>query len=108
MSIPFRLILRKILIKYGLKPIDNGILRMVLCLIMNEIQKIIATLEEKGWTLAALADELEVAHNTVEKWKAGDRQPANSKAIFAMMDKIASRKRIPKKKRYIRDTGKTR
>jgi ribosome-binding protein aMBF1 (putative translation factor) len=88
------------LIKYGLRPIDNGIQCMVLCLVMNEIQRVIAALEEKGWTLAALADELEVAHNTVEKWKAGDRQPANSKAIFVMMDAISRRKRIPKKRRY--------
>jgi transcriptional regulator with XRE-family HTH domain len=69
---------------------------------MNEIQKRISELQNKGWTLAALADELGVAHNTVEKWKAGHRQPANAKAVYTMMDKIACRKRIPKKKRYLR------
>jgi transcriptional regulator with XRE-family HTH domain len=73
---------------------------MVLWLIMNEIQTRIAELQEKGWTLAALADELDVTVNAVEKWKAGDRQPANSKAIFVLIDEIAGRKRIPKKRRY--------
>jgi transcriptional regulator with XRE-family HTH domain len=73
---------------------------MVLWLIMNEIQTRIAELQEKGWTLAALADELGITVNAVEKWKAGDRQPANSKAIYALIDEIANRKRIPKKKRY--------
>jgi transcriptional regulator with XRE-family HTH domain len=73
---------------------------MVIYLIMNEVQKRIAELQEKGWTLAALADELEVTPNAVEKWKAGDRQPTNAKAIYAMLDKIADRRRIPKKRRY--------
>lgn len=67
---------------------------------MNEIQERIAQLEQKGWTLAALADEIGVTKNAVEKWKAGDRQPANPKAIFALIDEITSRKRIPKRKRY--------
>ena len=79
---------------------------MVLCRVMNEIQKRIAELQDKGWTLAALADALEVAHNTVEKWKAGDRQPANAKAIYAMIDDIAGRKRIPKQRRYIKNRDK--
>jgi len=73
---------------------------MVSWLTMNEIQARIAGLQEKGWTLAALADELGVTVNAVEKWRAGDRQPTNSKAIFALIDEIAVRKRIPKKRRY--------
>jgi len=67
---------------------------------MNEVQTKIAELQQKGWTLAALADELGVTVNAVEKWKAGDRQTANSKAVLLMLDEIAKRKRIPKKKRY--------
>jgi len=67
---------------------------------MNEVQSKITELQQKGWTLAALADELGVTVNAVEKWKAGDRQPANSKAILAMLEQIAKKKRIPKKRRY--------
>jgi len=67
---------------------------------MNEVQTKIAELQQKGWTLAALADELGVTVNAVEKWKAGDRQPTNSKAVLAMLDQLSRRKRIPKKKRY--------
>ncbi|MBN2461977.1 MAG: helix-turn-helix transcriptional regulator [Dehalococcoidia bacterium] len=69
---------------------------------MNEIQERIVSLEQKGWTLAALADELGVTRNAVEKWKAGDRQPTNSKAIYILMDELAIRKRIPKKRRYVK------
>ena len=78
------------MLNYWLKPIDKAIRCMVLWLIMNEIQTRIAELQEKGWTLAALADELEVTPNAVEKWKAGDRNPSNAKAILLLLDQIIS------------------
>jgi transcriptional regulator with XRE-family HTH domain len=67
---------------------------------LNDIQTRIAQLQEKGWTIAAIADELEVTTNAVEKWKAGDRNPSNQKATLAFLDKLLERKRIPKKRRY--------
>lgn len=67
---------------------------------MNDIQDRIAQLQEKGWTLASLADELGVTTNAVEKWKAGDRQPSNAKAVLMLLSRLAGRKRIPKKRRY--------
>jgi len=67
---------------------------------MNEVQTKIAELQDNGWTIAALADELGITINAVEKWKAGDRQPRNAKAVFTLLDQIAIRKRIPKKRRY--------
>ena len=67
---------------------------------MNEVQIKIAQLQEKGWTLAALADELGITVNAVEKWKTGDRQPSNAKVTLAFLDQLAKRKRIPKKRRY--------
>ena len=76
---------------------------MVLYLIMNDIQARIAQLEEKGWTLAALADELGITPNAVEKWKAGDRHPSNTKAILLLLDQLARRRRVPKKRRYAKN-----
>jgi transcriptional regulator with XRE-family HTH domain len=67
---------------------------------MNDMQMKIADLQSKGWTLAAIADEVGVTINAVEKWKAGDRYPANSKAVIGLLEKIGQRKRIPKKRRY--------
>ncbi|MHB8104528.1 MAG: helix-turn-helix domain-containing protein [Dehalococcoidales bacterium] len=64
------------------------------------IQFALATLQEKGWTLAALADELRQKVNTLEKWKAGDRNPANELAVLMVLEKLEKRKRIPKKRRY--------
>ena len=66
----------------------------------SEIQLRIAKLVEKGWTLAAIADELGVTSDTVELWRAGERNPTNAKAVLAMLDKVLKKKRIPKKKRY--------
>lgn len=66
----------------------------------NEIQTKIAQLVERGWTLAAIADELGVTPDTVELWKAGKRNPTNVKGIMLMLDKVLEKKRIPKKKRY--------
>ena len=67
---------------------------------MNEIQTKIAELQEKGWTLAAISDELEVTVNAVEKWKAGDRKPQNAKAVLMLLNRLLAQKHVPKKKRY--------
>ena len=68
--------------------------------VQSEVQDRIAELQEKGWTLAALAGELGVTVNAVEKWKAGDRNPSNARAILVLLDQLIKRKRIPKKRRY--------
>jgi hypothetical protein len=67
---------------------------------MSDIQDKLAQLQEKGWTISALADELGQARVTLDKWKTGERYPANPKAILSMLDQISKMKRIPKQKRY--------
>jgi len=67
---------------------------------MKDVQTKITRLQKKGWTLAAIANEVGVTVNAVEKWKAGDRYPANSKAVISLLEKIEQKKRIPKKRRY--------
>lgn len=66
----------------------------------SNVQSKIAQLVKKGWTLAAIADELGVTSDTVELWKAGKRNPTNAKAVLLMLDKVLKKKRIPKQKRY--------
>jgi len=61
---------------------------------MNDIQSRLAELQEKGWTLAAIADELEVTVNAVEKWKAGNRYPSNAKAVLTLLDQLALRTHV--------------
>ena len=72
---------------------------------MNDIQKKLGELQEKGWTLAALADELGNHVNTLEKWKAGERYPSNEKSVMLALEGLAKRKRIPKQRRYTRPRG---
>ena len=66
----------------------------------SPVQAKLATLQDRGWTLAALADELEQKINTLEKWKAGQRNPANEKSVLEKLERIEKKKRIPKKRRY--------
>jgi ribosome-binding protein aMBF1 (putative translation factor) len=68
----------------------------------NPTQIKLAILHDKGWTLAALADELGLTVNALEKWKAGQRNPANEKAVIEMLENIEKRRRIPKQRRYAR------
>ena len=49
--------------------------------------------------------ELGLTVNAVGKWKAGDRYPANAKATLVMLDQLSRRKRIPKKRRYGKESG---
>lgn len=67
---------------------------------MTEVQTKLAVLQAKGWTLAALADDLGVTVNAIEKWKAGDRYPTNAKLVLNALDSLARRRRIPKQRRY--------
>jgi transcriptional regulator with XRE-family HTH domain len=67
---------------------------------MNDIQAKIAELENKKWTLAAIADEIGVTSNAVEKWKAGDRYPPSSKAILMVLNVLSETKQPPKQRRH--------
>ena len=67
---------------------------------MNEVQTCLANLRDKGWTLAAIADELGVTKNAVEKWNVGDRTPANRKSTLEHLGRLLQRQRVPKKRRY--------
>jgi hypothetical protein len=100
LSIHFAYILTEIMRNNFSKHIDNGIQRMVYCLLMNGVQLRILCLQELGWTLAAIADELDVTPNAIEKWKAGDRHPRLEKPVIDALDQLTKRKRIPKKRRY--------
>lgn len=73
---------------------------------MNDVQAKLALLQEKGWTLAAIADEVGVKSNAVEKWKAGDRYPRPDKPVLEKLAQLQKRKRIPKKRRYLKGSRK--
>ncbi len=68
----------------------------------SEIQTKISQLVEKGWTLAAIADELGVTSDTVENWRAGRRNATNAKGVLTILDTLLKKKQIPKKRRYVK------
>ena len=68
---------------------------------MNEVQLILKDLNKKGWTDAAIADELEVSHMTVFRWQKGLRSAQNSRSVLYSLNALLERKRIPKKKRRV-------
>lgn len=67
---------------------------------MSDVQTKIADLKALGWTLAAIASELEMHWNTVNRWDKGTRYPDNPKPVLMALDTLAKRKRIPKRRRY--------
>ena len=71
---------------------------------MNDIQEMIGELRSKGWTLAAIADEVAVSRNTVDRWYRGERYPTNAAGVRVMLRRLSARRRIPKRKRYSKDT----
>jgi len=96
--------LKKILENIYLTLIDNNTRCMVEYRQMNndEVKTKLAELQQKGWTLASIAREIGQAIRTVESWNQGKRSPANLKSVLASLDGLLKRKRIPKKKQYLK------
>ena len=67
---------------------------------MNDIQEVLSGLQSKGWTVAAIADELGLKRVTVARWKIGVHYPANPSIAKQALKQLDLRKRIPKRKRY--------
>jgi transcriptional regulator with XRE-family HTH domain len=74
---------------------------------MREVQELIAELQKKGWTLAAIADELGVDDASVYRWLRGLRSPANEVGVLVVLRGLLQRRRIPKRKRYKRNPPST-
>ena len=66
---------------------------------MNDIQEKIKELKTRGWTLSAIADELENHRETVYRWDAGINYPPHAKAVIKEMDRLLKKKRIPNRRR---------
>ena len=67
---------------------------------MNDVQERIKALWDKGWTLAAMADELEVSRRGIASWQSGERYPENVKGVLVLMDQLLKRRLVPKQRRY--------
>ncbi len=66
---------------------------------MGVVQELIGELRSKGWSKAALADELGVTWFTVTRWERG-RLPANEVGVRMVLGQLLQRRRVPKRRRY--------
>ena len=67
-------------------------------LTMNDVQQKISDLRGKGWTIQAIADELEVHRESIRDWMNGRYYPAHSKPILMAMDTLMKRKPPPRRR----------
>ena len=66
---------------------------------MNDVRKALAKLRDLGWTSAAIADELGVSPVTVFRWQKNDSQPDHMKSVLHLLEALATKRRIPKRRR---------
>ena len=69
---------------------------------MNDVQEMLSELQGKGWTLTAIADEFEISRNAVDSWRSGKHLPQQSVAVKRELERLLSRRRIPKRRRMVR------
>ena len=65
----------------------------------NEIQTRLLELKDKGWTMAAISDELGVSYMTVYRWQKGMRKAENALSVLHMLDTLMKRRKVPKRRR---------
>ena len=66
---------------------------------MDGVQELVRRLlDERRWTVSALADRLGVHRHTVRGWGLGDHPPANPGPVLAMLRQLQTA-RVPKRHR---------
>lgn len=65
---------------------------------MDEVKERIEQLRKAGWTIQALADELNVHRTSIHEWESGAHAPAHSGLVLAAFDALLDRKPPPKRR----------
>ena len=66
---------------------------------MTKVQQVLKELKSKGWTLAAISDELEVHRDSVVGWEAGRHSPNHQKLVLAALKILLRKQKVPKRRR---------
>jgi hypothetical protein len=69
----------------------------------TNIKDLLTQLQDKGWTLAAIAAALGYPYRTIQNWAASGsnyRYPSNAPSLRRDLERLLAQKRIPKRKRY--------
>jgi transcriptional regulator with XRE-family HTH domain len=67
---------------------------------MTEIQDLLTQLRAKGWSIAAIADDLKVNYYTIYRWEQGLTSPSNPAPVCRMLAEMLQQEAIPKKRRF--------
>ena len=70
---------------------------------MGEVQQQLRALKEREWTIPAIARAIGMSASAVEKWLAGERTPRAQKLLNAALEDLLRRKRIPKRRMYLKE-----
>ena len=62
---------------------------------MTDVQEILEELRVKGWSRAAIADEVGAHRETVSRWGSGRYYPENAKAVLVVLNMLLKRKAPP-------------
>ncbi len=65
----------------------------------NTTQDLLNELRESGWTWSAIAGELQVHRNAVDRWWRGERVPKTPALVNEALKRLLDRK-APKRRRY--------
>ncbi len=63
----------------------------------EDAKEVLARLQAKGWTIAAIADAMGLSRYALDKWKSGERNPSHQVLVVAALKKLETQKRIPKR-----------
>ena len=67
---------------------------------MTEIQVLLTKLRGKGWSIAAIADALQVNYYTIYRWELGATSPSNPAPVSRMLWDMLQHADVPKKRRF--------
>jgi lambda repressor-like predicted transcriptional regulator len=65
---------------------------------MSTVQELINALQRKGWTIAALSDEIGASRDSIENWRKG-RNPAHPKVIAETLERLLTQEDVPGRRR---------
>ncbi|MBC8280137.1 MAG: helix-turn-helix transcriptional regulator [Chloroflexi bacterium] len=61
----------------------------------SELRSLLAQLREKGWTWSAVAEEMHVHRNAIDRWARGERVPQQEFLVVRFLRELAERKTVP-------------
>jgi hypothetical protein len=67
---------------------------------MTETQALLTILRAKGWSIAAIADDLKVNYYTIYRWELGMTSPSNPAPVCRMLWDMLLKDEVPKKRRF--------